>query len=137
MGRLSHNRKRRAFPKVDYDPEQSVGYQLRKISREMAALLKMQISSEKITIGMWYFLRALWQRDGVIQRELTESVGLMQPTTVAALRSMETRGLVRMEPDKTDRRSIRIFLTSEGRRLKTRLLPKVRRNKHDSAKRYE
>ena len=49
----------------------------------------------------------------------------MQPTTVAALRSMETRGLVRMEPDKTDRRSIRIFLTSEGRRLKTRLLPKV------------
>jgi MarR family transcriptional regulator, organic hydroperoxide resistance regulator len=124
MGRSSQNHKR-ALPKVEYDPEESVGYQLRKTSREMAALLKMQISSENITISMWYFLRALWQRDGVIQRELTEYVGLMQPTTVAALRSMESRGLVRMEPDKTDRRSIRIFLTSEGRRLKTRLLPKV------------
>jgi DNA-binding MarR family transcriptional regulator len=125
MGRSSQNRKRLAVPRVEYDPDESVGYQLRKISREMAALLKMQISSENITIGMWYFLRALWQRDGVIQRELTEYVGLMQPTTVAALRSMEGRGLVRMEPDKTDRRSIRIFLTSEGRRIKTRLLPKV------------
>jgi DNA-binding MarR family transcriptional regulator len=119
------DRKGRRLAKVEYDPEESVGYQLRRTSREMAALLKARIASANITIGMWYFLRALWQRDGVIQRELTDYVGLMQPTTVAALRSMENRGLVRMEPDKTDRRSIRIFLTGEGRRLKTRLLPKV------------
>jgi MarR family transcriptional regulator, organic hydroperoxide resistance regulator len=91
----------------------------------MAALLNAAIASENITIGMWYFLRALWQRDGVIQRELTDYVGLMQPTTVTALRSMENRGLIRIEPDKTDRRSVRIFLTSEGRRLKARLIPKV------------
>jgi len=49
---------------------------------------------------MWYFLRALWERDGVNQRELTNSVGIMQPTTVMALRSMQSRGLVRMEPDR-------------------------------------
>jgi DNA-binding MarR family transcriptional regulator len=30
-----------------------------------------------------------------------------------------------MEPDKADRRSIRIFLTKKARRLKPRLLPKV------------
>jgi DNA-binding MarR family transcriptional regulator len=38
---------------------------------------------------------------------------------------MQKQGLVRMEPDKTDRRSIRIFLIKEGRRLKPKLLPKV------------
>jgi DNA-binding MarR family transcriptional regulator len=115
----------RAVPEIEYSPEVSVGYQLRKTSREMAGLLKAQIASENISIGMWYFLRALWERDGVIQRELTEYVGFMQPTTVAALRSMQSLGLVRMERDKTDRRSIRIFLTKKGRRLKARLLPKV------------
>jgi DNA-binding MarR family transcriptional regulator len=115
----------RPVPEIEYSPEVSVGYQLRKTSREMAGLLKAQIASENISIGMWYFLRALWERDGVIQRELTEYVGFMQPTTVAALRSMQSLGLVRMERDKTDRRSIRIFLTKEGRRLKARLLPKV------------
>jgi DNA-binding MarR family transcriptional regulator len=62
----------------------------------MANLLKAQIASEKVSIGMWYFLRALWERDGVIQRELTDCVGLMQPTTVAALRGMQSLGLVRM-----------------------------------------
>lgn len=114
-----------AIGQFEYDPQASVGYQLRKASRAMAGLLKAQIASENISIGMWYFLRALWERDGVIQRELTEHVGLMQPTTVVALRSMQSQGLVRMEADKTDRRSIRIFLTKEGRRLKPKLLPKV------------
>lgn len=117
--RLSHHHD------VEYRPEDSIGYQLRKSSRTMAALLNAQLSKEKITIGMWYFLRVLWERDGVIQRELTDQVGFMQPTTVAALRGMQRRGLIRMEPDQTDRRKIRIFLTKEGRRLKSRLLPRV------------
>jgi DNA-binding MarR family transcriptional regulator len=116
---------RRTVTDLDYSPQASVGYQLRKTSRAMAGVLRAQIASENISIGMWYFLRALWERDGVIQRELTDYVGLMQPTTVAALRSMQSLGLVRTEPDKADRRSIRIFLTREGRRLKPRLLPKV------------
>jgi DNA-binding MarR family transcriptional regulator len=115
----------RASPQFEYRPQASVGYQLRKTSREMAGLLKAQIASENISIGMWYFLRALWERDGVIQRELTDHVGLMQPTTVAALRNMQRVGLVRMEPDKADRRSIRIFLTKKGRGLRARLLLKV------------
>lgn len=113
------------MPRLEYTPENSIGYQLRKTSREMATLLRTQIGSEDITIGMWYFLRALWQRDGVIQRELTDYVGLMQPTTVAALRSMQRRGLIRVARDKSDRRSVRIFLTRKGRGLKARLLPKV------------
>lgn len=116
---------RRSSIAIQYEPEQSIGYQLRRTSREMAGLLKTQIASENISIGIWYFLRALWQRDGVIQRELTDYVGTMQPTTVIALRNMQSRGLIRMERDKTDRRSMRIFLTKEGRRLKGRLLPKV------------
>jgi hypothetical protein len=64
LRKVLRDRKGRAFPKIEYDPEESIGYQLRQTSREMAALLKAQIASENITIGMWYFLRALWQRDG-------------------------------------------------------------------------
>jgi DNA-binding MarR family transcriptional regulator len=124
-GKTAAFRHQRARSQIEYRPEESLGYQLRRTSREMAALLKARIASENISIGTWYFLRALWVRDGVIQRELTYEVGLMQPTTVAALRSMQQRGLIRIERDSKDRRSVRIFLTGEGRRLKARLLPKV------------
>jgi len=126
MPKVVHKRRRRGTPlQIIYGPEESIGYQLRKTSRKMAGLLKVQLENESITIAMWYFLRALWERDGVIQRTLADKVGLMQPTTVTTLHNLQNRGLVRTERDKTDRRSIRIYLTAKSQRLKTRLLPKV------------
>jgi DNA-binding MarR family transcriptional regulator len=110
---------------TEYSPEESIGYQLRRTSRKMSVLLKAALAEDRITIGMWYYLRALWERDGLIARELTEFVGTMQPTTVIALRNMKRRGLIRMQPDKQDNRRIRIFLTKEGHQLKQRLLPRV------------
>ena len=41
------------------------------------------------------FLRVLWTRDGLSQRELSERGGMMEPTTVIALRSREKAGLIR------------------------------------------
>jgi MarR family transcriptional regulator, organic hydroperoxide resistance regulator len=109
----------------EYAPEESIGYLVRAAFRSLTPLLKAQIAGERVTIGMWYFLRVLWWRDGLSQRELTERVELMQPTAVTALRSMERRGLVSLEKDKSDKRRVRIFLTAEGRRLKRRLMPRV------------
>jgi len=40
------------------------------------------------------FLRVLWIIDGLSQRELSARVGVMEPTTVIALRSMECAGLI-------------------------------------------
>jgi DNA-binding MarR family transcriptional regulator len=109
----------------DYSPDESVGYLVRRTFRCLTPLLQAQLATERVTVGMWYFLRVLWWRDGLTQRELTERVETMQPTTVLALRSMERRGLVSMEKDKWDKRRVRIFLTVEGRSLKKRLMPRV------------
>ena len=109
----------------DYDPETSVGYQLRKTFRRMEALLRKEIEPAGVSISVWYYLRVLWRQDGIKQRELAELVGLMQPTTVNALQNMRDAGLVRMEADRTDARAVRIHLTDKGRRLKQILLPRV------------
>ena len=57
--------------------------------------LEKRISPHGVTRGQWYFLRVLWEEDGLSQRELSVRVGMMEPTTVIALRSMEKAGLVR------------------------------------------
>ena len=112
--------------RLQHDKETSVGYQLRKTFRKMEALLKKQIEPEGISIERLVLpARALGEKEGLKQRELAELVGMMQPTTVSALQNMEQRGLVRMEPDESDRRVVRIYLTDEGRRLKKVLMPRV------------
>ena len=106
--------------------ESSVGYQLRLTNRLVSRYLQQKIAPHGLTLGMWYFLRALWRRDGQTQSELSAVVGTMEPTTLTAVKSMERKGLVRREPDPDDRRKINVFLTERGRALKADLLPLAR-----------
>ncbi len=71
--------------------------------------------------GQWYFLRVLWITDGLSQRELSARVGMMEPTTVIALRSMEKSGLIRRVRG-DDRRKVLVFLTAKAKRLRGELL---------------
>jgi MarR family transcriptional regulator, organic hydroperoxide resistance regulator len=101
----------------------SVGYQLRVTHRAMQRYLQAMIQPHGITIGMWYFLRALWDEDGQTQRELSRRIGTSEPTTLNAIAAMERIGLVTRDRDKTDGRKLNVLLTEKGWRLKIELLP--------------
>lgn len=103
--------------------DQSVGYQLRMANRATQRYLQTQIEPHGVTLGMWYFLRALWQEDGLTQRELSQRIGTMEPTTLSALTAMERSGLVTRERDETDRRKLNVRLTAKGQALKEVLMP--------------
>jgi len=113
-------------PEADLPFDESIGYQIRTTHRAMQRFLQVKIAPHGITIGMWYFLRALWHEDGLTQRELSNRAGTMEPTTLSAILIMEKKGLVRRVRDRDDRRKWHIHLTPKGRALKTKLLPLAR-----------
>ncbi|WP_114395040.1 MarR family winged helix-turn-helix transcriptional regulator [Oleisolibacter albus] len=100
-----------------------LGHLLREGHRALARSLQAQIATHGVSMGQWFFLRALWDEDGLTQRELSQRVGMMEPTTVTAINSMEHRGFVRRMRNPHDRRKVNIFLTPKGRALKDVLLP--------------
>lgn len=101
----------------------TIGYLVRDAHRAFSRLLQARIASHGVSMGQWFFLRALWDEDGLTQRELSQRVGMMEPTTVTALNSMERRGLVERVRNPHDRRKVNIFLTPKGRSLKDVLMP--------------
>lgn len=103
--------------------EGSVGYQLRMANRATQRYLQGKIEPHGVTTGMWYFLRALWQEDGLTQRELSRRIGTMEPTTLTALAAMEKAGFISRERDPQDRRKLHVLLTPKGRALEAALLP--------------
>ena len=109
-----------------FKPGQSIGYLLRACYRRFAKALEAHIKQQNIGIGQWYFMRELWERDGLTQRELASRVGIAAPTTAVAIRGMVRDGLIRQAPDPIDRRKKRIFLTETGQRLKNNLLHDAR-----------
>jgi DNA-binding MarR family transcriptional regulator len=112
---------REVHPELPF--HRSVGYQIRDTHRIMQRALQARIEREGVTLGMWYFLRVLWEEDGMTQRELSRRVGTMEPTTQSALQTMEAAGFVRRERNAVDKRKLNIYLTPAGRALRARLLP--------------
>jgi DNA-binding MarR family transcriptional regulator len=111
----------------DFPPQASSGYLVRDAHRAFQRLLERRIAPYGVTRGQWYFLRVLWTMDGLSQRELSARVGMMEPTTVIALRSMERSGLIRRVRAKDDRRRVDVFLTGKAKRLRAELLGVARR----------
>jgi MarR family transcriptional regulator, organic hydroperoxide resistance regulator len=111
---------------ADFPPRISSGYLVRDAHRAFQRLLERRIAPYGVTRGQWYFLRVLWTRDGLSQRELSARVGMMEPTTVIALRSMEKSGLIHRVRSGDDRRKVRVLLTAKAKRLRDELLDVAR-----------
>ncbi len=113
---------------------QGLRFLVRAVHRAFTRRVEEELSSHTpITYAQWSFLRALWLKDGLSQRELSDHVGLKENTTVVALGLMEKRGWVRREPDPRDRRRMRVFLTPAGRELE-RLRAVVRQVNRDAVR---
>jgi DNA-binding MarR family transcriptional regulator len=110
----------------EFPPTESSGYLVRDAHRAFQRLLEKRIAAYGLKRGQWYFLRVLWTEDGLSQRELSARVGMMEPTTVVALRSMERSGLIRRARSADDRRRAQVWLTAKARRLRNELLALAR-----------
>jgi DNA-binding MarR family transcriptional regulator len=109
----------------DYRPGRSIGYLLRDCYRSFSRALEVSIRPHGVGVGQWFFLRELWEEDGLTQGDLSTRAGMTAPTTVVAIRRMVGDGLVIRKADDRDRRKVRIHLTGKGRRLRDELLPRA------------
>jgi DNA-binding MarR family transcriptional regulator len=104
-------------------PNDRLAHLIRDAARGVTRALARRLAERDVPFGHWVFLRILWERDGLTQRELSEQAGLTEPTTLAALRLMAKRGYIRRDRRADNRRNNYVYLTPAGRRLKQELVP--------------
>ena len=85
--------------------------------------LQVRLAEHSVAFGHWVFLRILWVKDGLTQRELSEEAGLMEPTTFSALVAMERLGYIERRRLPHSRKNMYVFLTAAGRALEAKLVP--------------
>ncbi|MDP2357511.1 MAG: MarR family transcriptional regulator [Beijerinckiaceae bacterium] len=104
-------------------PNDRIAHLIKDSSRGLQRALQMRLARHNVSFGHWVFLRILWVRDGITQRELSEEAGLMEPTTFSALTSMEKLGYLERRKLPHSRKNVYVFLTPAGRQLKKKLVP--------------
>ena len=99
-------------------PNDRLAHLVKDATRALLRALQMRLTAHDVSLGHWTFLRILWEKDGLTQRELSEQAGVMEPTTFSALNAMEKLGYVvrRQVPD--NRKKVYVYLTPKGRLLK-------------------
>ena len=85
--------------------------------------LSRRLAAHGVPFGHWTFLRILWERDGLTQRELSEEAGVMEPSTFAAIKAMEKLGYVKRKRLPDNRKNVYVHLTPKGRALRKKLVP--------------
>jgi MarR family transcriptional regulator, organic hydroperoxide resistance regulator len=85
--------------------------------------LQSRLALHGVSFGHWTFLRILWERDGLTQRELSDEAGVMEPSTYAAITAMEKLGYVRRIQVPQNRKNVYVHLTAKGRALRGKLVP--------------
>lgn len=113
-------------PEFQFAKAESMGYLLRQAYRTFNKVLQAHIAADHVTIGMWNYLRVLWDEDGLTQRELSRRASMLESTLVPALALLERRGLVVRRRDAEDRRRSVVYLTERGQQLKNRVGPLAR-----------
>jgi len=101
--------------------EDSIGRWISLLYRYGQIYMSRKMQPYGIGKGQFMFLIKLFEKDGLSQDELAESLNFDKGTTARALRKLEQEDYVVREKNVGDRRSNRVFLTGKARDIKPAL----------------
>ncbi|MFM0123886.1 MarR family transcriptional regulator [Paraburkholderia sp. RL18-101-BIB-B] len=107
----------------DAVPNDRLGHLVKDAARAMARGLQIRLMEHSVSYGYWPFLRILWEREGLTQRDLAELAGLREPTAYNALQQMEKLGYITRRKLPGNMRNICVYLTPSGKALQKQLIP--------------
>ena len=81
---------------------------------------KPRLDALGLTYPQYLVFLVLWEDDGITVKTLGDKLFLDSGTITPLIKRLEARGLVRRQRDDEDERQVRIFLTPEGRALRSR-----------------
>jgi DNA-binding MarR family transcriptional regulator len=108
---------------IGIDASDRTAHLVKDAGKAFVRALQIRLAKLSIAHGHWTFLRILWKRDGITQVELSRLVGVMRPSTFAAVQAMEKLGYVERRQKPGNRKKVYIHLTQVGRALEAKLVP--------------
>jgi DNA-binding MarR family transcriptional regulator len=93
---------------------------LDQVAKKLARLQREDIGTAELTPAQYSILGLLWDRDRRQFNELSTACCCSPSTVTGVVDTLEKKGLVSREPNPSDRRSLLVTLTEEGRVLEGR-----------------
>jgi DNA-binding MarR family transcriptional regulator len=104
-------------PSIDTEIAEFSGQLFFRLWRASHTRIAEALETIGITPALFALLNVLGVREGAIQQELGEAMGIDRSTMVSLIDELEAAGLAERRPHPKDRRAREISITPKGRRL--------------------
>lgn len=98
--------------------EETVDYHIKTAWHAIARMYNQQALKFDGTMSIGYALLNISSEEGTPAMKIGPLMGLEPRSLTRLLKSMEEKGLIYRQVDKNDKRSVRVLLTKEGRKMK-------------------
>ncbi len=98
--------------------EETVDYHIKSAWHAISRMYNQQAAEEGFTTAIGFVLININSKEGTPATKIAPQIGLETRSLTRMLKTMEEKGLIFKKPDPVDKRSVRIFLTEEGKRKK-------------------
>jgi DNA-binding MarR family transcriptional regulator len=96
--------------------EETIDYNIKAAWHSIARMYNQQAAKYQGTMSIGFALLNIHSEEGTPATKIGPLMGLEPRSVTRLLKSMEEKGLIVRKADKNDKRSVRIFLTKEGKR---------------------
>lgn len=98
--------------------EETVDYHIKSAWHAISRMYNQQAAEEGFTTAIGFVLININSKEGTPATKIAPMIGLETRSLTRMLKTMEEKGLIYKKPDLVDKRSVRIFLTEEGKKKK-------------------
>lgn len=95
--------------------EETIDYNIKAAWHSIARMYNQQAARYNGTMSIGFALLTIHSEEGTAATKIGPLMGLEPRSLTRLLKSMEEKGLIYRKADKTDKRSVRIYLTKEGK----------------------
>ncbi|MBL7860443.1 MAG: MarR family transcriptional regulator [Cyclobacteriaceae bacterium] len=96
--------------------EETIDYNIKAAWHSIARMYNQQAAKYQGTMSIGFALLNIHSEEGTPATKIAPLMGLEARSLTRLLKSMEERGLIYRKADKLDKRSVRIYLTLEGKK---------------------
>lgn len=90
-------------------------------------IYKQEAQSLGLAVIEWYILRTLYDHDGLMAGQLARAVGRTPTSFTPTIDAIERKGFVSRSAHPSNRRSVRIYLTPQGKALEEQVIASANR----------
>lgn len=98
--------------------EETVDFHIRSAWHAIARMYNQEAAQYDATMAMGFVLLNIDSEEGAPATKIAPQMGLEARSLTRILKTLEDRGIIQRKADPNDKRSVRIFLTKDGKKRK-------------------